>query len=113
MPVQNQKIYIQTDSSESSLGGVVDQYITGEKRPIICLSRKLTKREENAYIFRKEVNAILYVLTSIKQILQYMDIEIITDARGILAFKMSKSAHSPLFGLSLEVSQFNFYIRHI
>ena len=113
LPVQNQKIYIQTDSSESSLGGVVFQYIENERRPIICLSRNLTKSEKNAHIFRKEVNAILYVLTSIKQLLQYMDIEIITDARGVLACKMSKSAHSPLFRLSLELSQFNFSIRHI
>ena len=42
-----------------------------------------------------------------------MDIEIITDARGILACKMSKCAHSSLFRLSLELSQFNFSIRHI
>ncbi len=57
---------LQTDASDRGLGAVLTQEIGGEERPVLYISRKLSKRETMYSTIEKECLAIRWAVLTLR-----------------------------------------------
>ncbi len=70
---------LQTDASDRGLGAVLAQGIGGEERPVLYISRKLSKRETMYSTIEKECLAIQWVVLTLRYYLLGRELTLCSD----------------------------------
>ncbi len=70
---------LQTDASDRGLGAVLAQVVGGEKRPVLYLSRKLSKRETRSSTMEKECLAIRWAVLTLRYYLLGWEFTLCSD----------------------------------
>lgn len=101
------------DASEFALGAVLHQ----EEHPIICISRKLSKSEQNYSQTMKEALAIHWATMRLHKYLYGQDFTIITDHQALIYIfsqdaSLSKATSRMLQRWALDLSGYTYDIKH-
>ena len=83
-PDFSKPFHLYTDASDNSIGAWVGQEENGDVRPIVFLSRSLSKAERNFPVIEKENLSIIWALRSCRPFLLGARIQIKTDARSLI-----------------------------
>lgn len=79
-PDQWRPFVVQTDASQTGLGGVLlQQDNEGSWQPVVYLSKKLLPREQNYSTVKKECLALVWALTKLRPYLWGNTFEVQTD----------------------------------
>ncbi len=70
---------LQTDASDRGLGAVLAQVVEGEERPVLYLSRKLSKRETRYSTIEKECLAIRWAVLTLRYYLLGREFTLCSD----------------------------------
>ncbi len=70
---------LQTDTSDRGLGAILAQEIEGEERPVLYISRKLSKREMMYSTFEKECLAIRWAILTLRYYLLGWEFTLCSD----------------------------------
>ncbi|KAK9981297.1 hypothetical protein ABG768_000849, partial [Culter alburnus] len=71
-----------TDASDRGLGAVLSQEIEGEERPVLYISRKLSKRETKYSTVEKECLAIRWAVLTLRYYLLGREFTLCSDHGG-------------------------------
>lgn len=108
----NASFTVETDASESAIGGTLSQ----EGRPVAFFSRALSKTEKNHHIIENEALAIIECVRKWRHFLCRRHFHIVTDQRA-LSFMFDNRAHGKvkndkILRWRLELSAFSYDITY-
>ncbi|GFW61173.1 retrovirus-related Pol polyprotein from transposon 297 [Trichonephila clavipes] len=103
---------LQTDASEVGAGVVLSQRIEGEEHPIVFLSKKFSKAEQNYSTVERELAAIIFGLKRLKHYLDGQKFIIETDHNPLRYLNKMGSTNPRLQRWALSLQPFNFEIKH-
>uniref|UniRef100_A0A8C5PLJ4 ribonuclease H n=1 Tax=Leptobrachium leishanense TaxID=445787 RepID=A0A8C5PLJ4_9ANUR len=103
---------VQTDASNVGLGAVLSQVREGEEHPVVYLSRKLNRHEQNYAIVEKECLAIKWALDALRYYLLGRQFRLITDHSPLQWMCNSKERNSRVTRWFLALQAFRFTVEH-
>ena len=114
-PQPNAPTCITTDASNLAVGGVLEQFIDGQWRPISFFSKKLCHAETNYSTFDRELLAIYLALRHFQYFVEGRTFHINTDHKPLtFVFQSSSDRPSPRQTRQLAfISEFTNDIRYI
>ena len=114
-PSPNAPTNIVTDASNIAVGGVLQQYIDNEWRPLAYFSKKLKPAEMRYSTFDRELLAVYLTIKRFRHALEGRQFHVLTDHKPLTYSLSSKSdKHTPRQIRHLDlISQFTSDIRHI
>ena len=108
----NKPTTLTTDASEKAIGGVLTQ----NDKPVIFVSRVLTKSEQRYSNIEKEALAVVWSILRLKQLLLGRHFSLITDHKPLVQIyggpRLPKVASNRLTRWSILLQRFNFTIEH-
>ena len=114
LPDFNKPFFAKTDSSKNAIGGLLYQKSSkNDIEPIAAVSRVLSKTEQNYTTYRKEIIAILYLLSSMDIFLRFSHVHIETDCKSILFLKAAKNSADVLTRYAIQLASYNITMEHI
>ena len=104
-----------TDTSDITIGGVLQQYLDGQWCPLAYFSRKLSSTEQQYSTFDRECLAIHCAIRHFRHFLEAHKFHVLTDHKPLIHSLQSKpDKHSPRQIRHLDfISQFTSDIRHV
>lgn len=105
------EISLHTDASEKAIGGVITQRRQGREYPILFLSKKLSRAQQNYSTSDKEMLAIFHSIRAAHQLLAGRRFDVYTDHRALQTTKVSASAR--VERMKLALAEYNFTIHYI
>ena len=107
-PNFEQPFLVATDSSDKTLAGVLSQKDEkGVEKPLLFLSRTLTKSERNWPISHKEMAAIVFTLSTIRNLILGYDIHVTCDHYGLLNMFAATLASQRMLRMAIKISEFS------
>lgn len=98
-----------TDASDYAIGAVLSQ----EERPIIFISRTLTKTEEHYAANEKEMLAIIWALTSLRNYLYGSpQVQIFTDHQPLTYALSSKNNNNKMKRWKAILEEYNYELKY-
>jgi len=82
-PLENAKLIIKTDASNTAMGAVLEQYQAGNWRPLGFFSKKLTETQQRYSTYDRELLAIYSALKFFKHMVEGRDVTILTDHKPL------------------------------
>lgn len=99
---------MQTDASDRGFGVVLLQEKEAERHPIVFLSKKSLRREQNFDTVEKECYAIVWAIKRLSKYLYGREFVIESDHRALQWLKTMRSENP-----SLVLQEYKFIVRHI
>ena len=114
-PQQNVPTCITTDASSRAVGGVLEQFIDGQWKPIAFFSKKLCRAELNYSTFDRELLAIYLAIRHFQYFLEGRNFHVNTDHKPLtFVLQSSSDRRSPRQSRHLSfISEFTTDIRYI
>ena len=113
LPNPNDTFYVQTDASDTGIGGVLLQKRDGILRPCLFVARKLLARERKYATIEKEGLAIVWTVAKLSRYLIGTNFVIFTDHKALQFMGSARSKNSRILRWSLSMEQFQYTIKHI
>ena len=104
-------VFLHTDASNYGIGGYLFQVIDGKQRPIIFLSKALTKTERKWSVYEKEGFAIFYCLMKMEHLLRDSHFTLRTDHRNLIF--INTDLRDKVKRWKLAIQTFDFDVEHI
>lgn len=82
-PIENAKLIIKTDASSIAMGTVLEQYQSGEWKPLGFYSKKLSKTQQRYSTYDRELLAIYADLKFFRHMVEGRDVTIATDHKPL------------------------------
>lgn len=103
------------DASGTAIGGVLEQLVDGELKPIAFYSEKLKDNQMNWCVYDKELYAVFACIRNFEHLIRGYDLTIVTDHRPLVnMFTTKKRILLERRSRQIEfISQFTTSIRHI
>ena len=111
-PDFNEKFTIQSDASNTGLGGILTQVIDGEERVIAYASRSLSRAERNYATLEKELLGVLFCIDKFKQYIEGVRFNVITDNYSLLWLNNLKNPSGKLVRWAVKLRQHSFDLIH-
>ena len=108
---ENAEVFIETDASDFGIGAYIYQIVDGVKKPILFVSKSLSKEQLGWSTIEKEAYAIFYVLKTYDYMFRDIKFTIKTDHANLTYINTEGSAKVRRWKLFLQ--EFNFNIIHI
>ena len=114
-PTSDAPTCLMTDASDSAVGAVLQQNISGTWKPISFFSRKLTTTETRYSTFDRELLAVYLGIKHFRHFLEGRSFHVLTDHKPLTYVLNSRSdRYSPRQTRQLDyISQFTSTIRHV
>ncbi|XP_067248999.1 NACHT, LRR and PYD domains-containing protein 3-like isoform X2 [Chanodichthys erythropterus] len=93
---------LQTDASDRGLGAVLSQEIEGEERPVLYISRKLSKREAKYSTVEKECLAIRWAVLTLRYYLLGREFTLCSDHAPLQWLHRMKDTNARITHLMLQ-----------
>lgn len=108
-------LQLKCDASGTTVGGVLEQIIEGEAKPIAFHSEKLKGSQLNWSVYDKELYAVYASVLNLEYLIQGFDLKLVTDHRPLLSmFTSRKRITLECRSRQVEfISQFTTRIRYI
>ncbi len=103
---------LQTDASDGGLGDVLAQVVGGEERPVLYLSRKLSKRETRYSIVEKECLAIRWDILTLRYYLLDREFTLCSDHVPLQWLHRMKDTNTWITRWYLALQPFKFKVVH-
>ncbi len=103
---------LQTDASDRGLGAVLAQVVGGEERPVLYLSRKLSKRETRYSTVEKECLAIRWAVLTLRYYLLGREFTLCSDHAPLQWLHRMKDTNARITRLYLALQPFKFKVVH-
>lgn len=104
---------MQTDASNTAIGGVLMQEHDGQNFPVFYISRRLQSREEHYSTIEKECLAIVWAIQKLVMYLYGTKFLLQTDHSALTYLNKNKVANSRLMRWAMLLQQYNFTIQAI
>jgi transposase InsO family protein len=105
------EIILRTDASDFAVGGVLTQLDGKEERPILFLSKKLSKTQRNYSVSDKEMVAIFFCIKSAHQLLAGRTFTVYSDHRPL---ESNRSSASPrIERMKIALQEYDFVIKYL
>ncbi len=103
---------LQTDASDRGLGAVLTQEIGGEERPVLYISRKLSKRETMYSTIEKECLAIRWAVLTLRYYLLGREFTLCSDHAPLQWLHRMKDTNAQITRWYLALQPFKFKVIH-
>ncbi len=103
---------LQTDASDRGLGAVLTQEIKGEERPVLYISRKLSKRETMYSTIEKECLAIRWAVLTLRYYLLGREFTLCSDHAPLQWLHRMKDTNARITRWYLALQPFKFKVIH-
>ncbi len=103
---------LQTDASDRGLGAVLAQVVGGEERPVLYLSRKLSKRETRYSTVEKECLAIRWAVLTLRYYLLGREFTLCSDHAPLQWLHRMKDTNARITRWYLALQPFKFKVVH-
>ncbi|XP_058637108.1 uncharacterized protein LOC131543606 [Onychostoma macrolepis] len=103
---------LQTDASDRGLGAVLSQVVAGEERPVLYLSRKLSKRETRYSSIEKECLAIRWAVLTLRYYLLGREFTLCSDHAPLQWLHRMKDTKARITHWYLALQPFKFKVVH-
>ncbi len=103
---------LQTDASDRGLGAVLSQVVGGEERPVLYLSRKLSKRETRYSVIEKECLAIRWAVLTLRYYLLGRELTLCSDHAPLQWLHRMKDTNARITRWYLALQPFKFKVVH-
>ncbi len=103
---------LQTDASDRGLGAVLTQEIRGEERPVLYISRKLSKRETMYSTIEKECLAIRWAVLTLRYYLLGREFTLCSDHAPLQWLHRMKDTNARITRWYLALQPFKFKVIH-
>ena len=113
LPDLSRPLYLQTDASETGLGGCLLQEYDGIKHPIAYASRKLLPRECNYTVGEKECLAVVWAISKFNRYLSDNPFTLETDHRPLECLNHGNTVNKRIMRWSLILQSYKFTVRYI
>ena len=111
-PDFTKKFTIQSDASQTALGGVLTQVIDNEERVIAYASRSLSRAERNYTTLERELLAVLFCIDKFKAYVEGVRFSVITDNYSLLWLNNLKNPSGKLVRWAVKLRQHSFDLIH-
>ncbi|XP_052434931.1 uncharacterized protein LOC127975148 [Carassius gibelio] len=111
-PGQAGEYQIPTDASDRGLGAFLSQDIEGEERPVLYISRKLSKREANYSTIEKECLAIRWAILTLRYYLLGWEFTLCSDHAPLQWLHLMKDTNARITCWYLALQPFKFKVIH-
>ncbi len=111
-PNFNLPFLLQTDASDRGLGAVLAQVVGGEERPVLYLSRKLSKRETRYSTVEKECLAIRWAVLTLRYYLLGREFTLCSDHAPLQWLHRMKDTNARITRWYLALQPFKFKVVH-
>ncbi len=101
---------LQTDASDRGLGAVLTQEIGGEERPVLYISRKLSKRETMYSTIEKECLAIRWAVLTLRYYLLGREFTLCSDHAPLQWLHRMKDTNARITRWYLALQPFKFKV---
>lgn len=105
------EIILRTDASDFAVGGVVTQVTEEGERPILFLSKKLSRAQRNYSVSDKEMLAIFFCIRTAHQLLAGRRFTVYSDHRPLESTKSSASPRIERMKIALQ--EYSFEIKYL
>ncbi len=103
---------LQTDASDRGLGAVLSQEMEGEERPVLYISRKLSKREAMYSTIEKECLAIRWAVLTLRYYLLGRESTLCSDHAPLQWLHRMKDTNARITRWYLALQPFKFKVIH-
>ncbi|XP_026093228.1 uncharacterized protein LOC113065891 [Carassius auratus] len=103
---------IPTDASNRGLGAVLSQEVEGEERPVLYISRKLSKRETMYSTIEKECLAIRWAVLTLRYYLLGREFTLCSDHAPLQWLHRMKDTNARITRWYLALQPFKFQVIH-
>ncbi len=103
---------LQTDASDRGLGAVLSQVVGAEERPVLYLSRKLSKRETRYSTIEKECLAIRWAVLTLRYYLLGCEFTLCSDHAPLQWLHRIKDTNARITRWYLALQPFKFKVVH-
>ncbi|KAG1928644.1 interferon-induced very large GTPase 1-like [Pimephales promelas] len=103
---------LQTDASDKGLGAVLSQEVEGEERPVLYISRKLSKRETMYSTIEKECLAIRWAVLTLRYYLLGREFTLCSDHAPLQWLHRMKDTNARITRWYLALQPFKFQVVH-
>ncbi|XP_030760526.1 uncharacterized protein LOC115885682 [Sitophilus oryzae] len=111
-PNFSEKFFIESDASDTGLGGVLLQKIDGENKIIAYASRSLSRTERNYSTVEKECLAVLFNIEKFRCYIEGVPFSVVTDNHSLLWLNNLSNPSGKLARWSVRLRQHTFDIIH-
>ncbi len=109
---EGQEIIVKTDASDYAIGGVVLQKTQEGERPLLFISKKLSRSQRNYSTSDKEMLSIFHCIRAAHQILAGRRFTVFSDHKPLSSARVSASPRIERMKLALQEYQFTIqYLR--
>ena len=112
-PNLSKEFILVTDASNIALGACLMQEVENVLKPILYLSRSLTKCEVNYSTIEKECLAVVWALTKLQKYLLGKKFTLLTDHKPLMALNKKRIANSKINRWFLILLDYQFEIKAI
>jgi transposase InsO family protein len=112
-PIENEKMYISTDASNTAVAGCLFQLIDQKVRYLGFFARALTASEKFYNTTRKELLALVFSLLKFHKFIWGNHIVIFSDHRALVYVNSQKQANSMIVNWLDIILQYDFTVAHI
>ena len=112
-PDFNRKFILQTDASQTGLGGVLLQEFEDGRHPVMYISKKLSGAECHYAVIEKECYAIVWAVKTLKVYLEGKEFTVLSDHAPLQWLDRVKTSNQRLLRWSLMLQEYKFTISHI
>ena len=109
-PNFNYPFEVASDASQSGLGGVLQQTIDGETRPIVFFSRVLSDAERKYHSLELEALGVVFCLRQTRRWTLGHPVKITSDCRGLIWLLTTHKPLGRILRWQVEVSAYDFEI---
>ena len=114
-PVKGAETFITVDASDTAVGGVLNQVIDGQARPLGFFSRSLSKTQQNYSTYDRELLAVYLTVKHFRYFLESREFHVFSDHRPLTSALTAPLRDAP--GRRLRqaqyITQFTTDIRYI
>jgi RNase H-like domain found in reverse transcriptase/Reverse transcriptase (RNA-dependent DNA polymerase)/Integrase zinc binding domain/Integrase core domain/gag-polyprotein putative aspartyl protease len=111
-PTVGSKFIVDTDASNTGIGGVLSQIEHGEERVVAYFSKTLSKAERNYCVTRRELLAIVKTIEQFHKYLYGQEFLIRTDHASLKWLLQFKNLEGQLARWMVRLQEYNFQIEH-
>lgn len=103
---------IQSDASDTGLGGILTQFLDGEERVIAYASRSLSRAERNYSVTQRECLGVLFCTEKFRPYIEGTRFTVITDHHSLLWLNNLKNPTGKLARWAVRLRQHTFDLVH-